>query len=134
MWVGYSEELGLSFGAEVAEAPGSLKMEGWTWALDNWTQDSDITLEVSGGSPEEFMFNLSEEVDLTKVGKLVEESKQRLKDEKGIKGVLELVSINAPDDADKSKMEYRILVQPEHGGTTFTFTYTLEGQFVEMSY
>ena len=99
-------------------------------------QNSDITIEVPAGTKaSDYMFQLGETISLSKLGALVEQSIQKLKDEKDIKNpILSIAGLNFPDNGDISKAQYVINLQPENGGTTFSFYYTLSGDLIKMDY
>ncbi len=116
--------------------PSSLKMEEWTSLNGDWTQNSEVTLEVSGDAKaEDFMFQLDKIMNLELLGKLVEQSKQKVITEKKIQEVkVETVSMNAPDDGNFNNAKYFITVKPKQGGTTFNFWYNLDGTLDKFDY
>lgn len=132
----YNKSIGNIIGVTVTENPESLKMGQWNLTQDTWTQNQDITIEVpSGTKAADYMFQLGETISLSKLGGLVEQSVQKLKDEKNLKNpILSMASIQFPDNGDVSKAEYLVNLQPENGGTTFSFYYTLSGELVKMDY
>ncbi|MBG6130353.1 hypothetical protein IWQ47_001564 [Aquimarina sp. EL_43] len=132
----YNESLGNSIGVTVTEAPESLQMGEWLLSQDSWRQTSEITLEVPDGSKAaNFMFQLNEKINLSKLGELVEKSSVQLKTEKNIKNsVLHIAFIKFPENGDITKTEYIVMLKPENGGTTFTFNYKLDGSLIEMDY
>lgn len=131
----YVKQVGTIITTTVTKDPSSLKMGSWNFSNSSWSQTADVTLELSGGKAQDFMFNLNEEVDLSKLGELIESSIKKLKEEKDISAaVLSIASIMAPDDGDKSKMNYFIQLKPENGGTDFTFVYNLDGTLEKFDY
>ncbi|WP_160112062.1 hypothetical protein [Aquimarina sp. AU58] len=131
----YVKQVGTIITTTVTKDPSSLKMESWNFSNSSWSQTADVTLELSGGKAQDFMFNLNEEVDLSKLGELVESSIKKLKEEKDIDAaVLNIASIMAPNDGDKLKMNYFIQLKPENGGTDFTFVYNLDGTLEKFDY
>ncbi len=81
------------------------------------------------------MFQLGEKINLSKLGELVQTSIKTLKDEKNIENpILQMAAINFPENGDIVKTEYLVMLQPENGGTTFTFQYRLNGNLIEMNY
>ena len=103
---------------------------------DNWTQNQDITVEVpSGTKAADYMFQLGDKISLSELGHLVETSSKKLKDEKNIENaVLSIASIQFPNTGDFSKASYLINLQPEQGGTTFSFQYALNGTLLNQDY
>ena len=132
----YNKSIGNIVGVTVTENPESLKMGQWNLTQDTWQQNSDITIEVPAGTKaSDYMFQLGETISLSKLGALVEQSIQKLKDEKDIKNpILSIAGLNFPDNGDISKAQYVINLQPENGGTTFSFYYTLSGDLIKMDY
>ena len=81
------------------------------------------------------MFQLDETINLKKLGELVEKSKVQLTKEKYLENPkLHMASIQFPDNGDVSKAEYLVMLQPENGGTTFSFSYTLLGKLIKTDY
>ncbi len=120
----------------VTKAPSSLKMEAWSLFQGRWTQNSEITLELSeGAKAEDFMYTLEKNsVDFDLLGKLVEQSKEKVKNEKNIEVVTELISIAAPNDGNFKNMMYYITTKPKSGGTTFSFWYKMDGSLDKFDY
>lgn len=132
----YNKTIGNIIGVTVTKEPASLKMEQWNATQGNWTQNSNIALEVpSGTQAADFMFQLNETINLPTLGKLVETSIEKLTSEKGLNNpVLQMAYIKFPKNGDTVKTEYVISLTPENGGTTFTFRYKLNGELIEMDY
>lgn len=119
---------------QVTKDPSSLKLEGWNYIQGSWKQQSEITLELSGGKPEDFMFSLSE-LNISKIGELVEASKKKVSEEKQINDlVIDVVSVNTPKRADKSETNITIFLKPKNGGTCFKFYYTMQGDLKSFDY
>lgn len=132
----YDKSIGNMISVTATEDPESMKMGEWTLAQNNWNQTSELTLEVPEGTKAaDFMYQLDEKINLTKLGELVEKSSQQLKDEKNLKNpTLYNAYINFPRRGGVSKMEYSINLKPENGGTTFSFYYKLDGELRKMDY
>lgn len=132
----YNASIGNIVGVTVTEAPESLKMGQWNLTQDNWTQNQDITIEVPAGTkPADYMFQLGNKISLSELGHLVEKSVKKLKDEKNVDhAVLSIASIQFPNNGDMSKAEYLVNLQPEQGGTTFSFQYALNGELLNLDY
>ena len=128
----YNKSIGNIVTVTVTEAPESLKMGQWNSSQDIWKQNSEISLEVPQGSKAaDFMFQLNEKINLTKLGELVEKSNNQLKIEKNIENaVLHTAFVKFPKNGDISKAEYTVMLKPENGGTTFTFSYKLNGELI----
>jgi hypothetical protein len=132
----YNESIGNIIGVTVTENPESLKMGQWNLTQDNWQQNSDITIEVPQGTKAaDYMFQLGNTVSLSKLGSLVEQASQKLKDDKGLKNpTLSIAALNFPNNGNASQAQYAIILKPEHGGTSFQFYYKLNGELIDMDY
>ena len=132
----YNETIGNTINVTVAQDPESMKMEEWNVVQNNWKQSSDIVIEVPQGTKAtDYMYQLGDNINLTKLGGLVETSTQKLKDMKNLKNPkLSIASIKFPKNGDVSKAEYLVTLEPEHGGTAFSFFYTLDGNLIKMDY
>jgi len=132
----YIKGIGNTISTTVTEEPESLKMGQWDLSQNTWTQRSEITLEVPDGTQaKDFMFQLNGTFSLGKLGGLVEKSIQQLKDEKDLDNpILSIASINFPDNGDISEAQYWIKLEPENGGTSFSFYYKLDGELIKMDY
>ncbi|WP_418510555.1 hypothetical protein [Corallibacter sp.] len=132
----HNSTIGNSLNVIVAENPESLKMEEWNMVKNDWQQNSDIAIEVPQGTKAtDYMYQLNNNINLTKLGGLVETSKLKLKKSKNLKNPkLSIASIKFPKNGDISKAEYLVTLEPEHGGTTFSFFYTLDGNLIKIDY
>ena len=132
----YDKSIGNMINLTVTDAPESLKMEQWNSAQGIWKQSSEIVLEVPQGTKAaDFMFQLDDQINLTKLGELVEKSIEQLTNEKDIKNpALDMAFIKFPKNGDASKAEYSVKLEPEYGGTSFTFYYKISGELIKMDY
>lgn len=132
----YNESIGNSIVTTVTDDPESLKMGQWTYSLGNWNQTSEVTLEIPDGTKAaDFMFQLDKKISLEKLGELAEKSKDRLKAEKAIDNPrLEMAFVKYPKNGDIKNAEYIVKLQPENGGTSYTFSCQLDGTFIKMDY
>ncbi|MCH2231966.1 MAG: hypothetical protein MK105_16640 [Crocinitomicaceae bacterium] len=130
------ESMGTSLNVTVTDDPASLTMGEWHNGLGSWEQTSEISLEVPEGTQAvDFMYQLNDQFSLTKLGGLVEESIKSLKTEKKIDNpVMSMAYIKFPDNGDVAKAEYVVQLNPENGGTSFTYSYSLEGELNDMNY
>lgn len=130
------ESIGNIVGVTVTDDPASLKMGQWNQIQGNWEQNQDITIEIPEGTEaKDFMFQLGEMVSLAKLGELIETAKTQLTKEKQIENPkFHVASVQYPDNGDVSKAEYLVMLQPENGGTTFSFQYKLNGEFIRVDY
>ncbi|WP_146052864.1 hypothetical protein [Aquimarina sp. I32.4] len=134
--IAYNKSIGNMIGVTVTKAPESLKMGQWNLSQGNWTQNSEISLEVPEGTKAvDFMFQLNEKINLSKLGELVESSCKQLKEEKSIENpTLSMAQIKFPKNGDITKTEYVVIIIPENGGTNFIFSYELNGDFIGLNY
>ena len=130
----YNQSIGNITNVIVTKAPETLKMEQWTNSMNNWTQTSDITIEIPNGTKAtDFMFQLGRTVSLEKLSELVANSKEKLTSEKQIDSPkLHMAFIKYPDNGQVNEAEYIVMLQPKNGGTTFTFSYKLDGTLLKM--
>ncbi len=132
--VSYDKPTGLSFSVTATRDSSSYELEEWNWVTGTWTQTSEVALEITGGKPQDFMFNLVNDVSITKMAELVALSKKKVKDKKNIETVLNLISVSSSMDGDKSKMQYFLQLKPVTGGTSFNFYYDLKGTLKKFDY
>jgi len=132
----YIEGIGNTVNTTVTDDPESLKMGQWSLSQGTWTEQSEITLEVPEGTKAtDFMFQLNESINLSKLGGLVEKSMEELTAKKNIENpILSVAFVKFPKNGDVSKTEYTVRLEPENGGTSFTFIYKLNGELIEMDY
>jgi len=132
----YIKGYGNSIDVTVTEAPESLKMGQWNQPQNSWKQTSEITIELPEGTKAaDFMFQLNDKISLKKLGELIEKASEQLTTEKDIENpMLNIAYIDFPDNGDISKAEYYISLEPENGGTKFSFRYTLNGELIKMDY
>ncbi len=132
----YIKGIGNVISATVTDDPESLKMGQWNLSQNTWKQNSEITLEVPQGSKaSDFMFQLNDKINLTKLGELVEKSSKQLTAEKSIENpMLSIAFIKFPKNGDISKTEYTVKLEPENGGTSFTFFYKVNGDLIKLNY
>ena len=132
----YIKGIGITVSTTVTDDPESLKMGQWDFAQSSWSQRSEVSLEVPNGTKAaDFMFQLNENINLSKLGELVEQSKKQLTAEKNLENpILSNAFIKFPKNGDISKTEYAISLKPENGGTTFSFYYKLNGELIKMDY
>lgn len=130
----YNKSIGNIISVTVTDNPESLKMGQWNSTQGSWKQSSEISLEVPKGSKAaDFMFQLNDKINLTKLGELVEKSSKQLTAEKSIENpTLHMAFVKFPKNGDIAKTEYTVMLKPENGGTTFTFSYKLNGDLIKM--
>ncbi|WP_430412281.1 hypothetical protein [Kordia sp.] len=132
----YDKTIGNIVTITVTKDPNSLKMGQWNLTQGVWKQNSEISLEVPKGTKAaDFMYQLNDQINLTKLGTYIEQAKKQLQNEKSLKNPsLSIAAIIFPKNGDISKTEYSISLKPENGGTTFQFYYTLNGELRKMEY
>jgi hypothetical protein len=81
------------------------------------------------------MYKLTGYITLEKLEELIEKAKTHLAKEKGIKeSKLALAAIKYPEVAEGAEAEFLINLEPDTGGTTFSYLYNLSGELIEMDY
>ena len=101
-----------------------------------WQDKAEITMEIEDGVMSDFLFTL-DEVDLNKVPGLVKDAKEKVKNEKKIDDVKATsVNITMPRRvSDKMKdLNYTVSVEPKNGGTSFSVSYDLSGNYINIVY
>ena len=74
------------------------------------------------------MFQLDKIINFNIIGRIVEESKIKILNEKGIEEVrVDNIFIKVPADGNFDKMKYFITISPKDGGTDFNFWYKMDG-------
>ena len=111
-------------------------MTEWNYANGSWDQISDVTLELSSSAKaEDFMFQLNKVIDFDIMGKIVEDSKKKVIEEKGVADVrVKNIYIKAPNNGDFNSMKYFITISPKNGGTNFNFWYKMDGTLDKFDY
>jgi hypothetical protein len=101
----YNKSIGNIIGVTVTENPETLQMAQWNNTQDNWTQNSDIAVEIPEGTKAaDFMFQLNETINLKKLGELVEQSKAQLTKEKNVENPkLHIASIQFPAEGSSEE-------------------------------
>ncbi|WP_178985081.1 hypothetical protein [Winogradskyella helgolandensis] len=132
----HNKSIGNIIGVTVTEDPSSLKMEQWNQTQSVWSQNQQISLEVPQGTKaEDYMFQLDDNINLKTLGELAEKASNQLTADKKLENpTLSMAFVKFPKNGDVSKTEYTIMLKPEHGGTTFTFSYDLSGNLIKMDY
>lgn len=133
----YNASIGNSISLTVTENPASLKMSEYVYSNHtSWKQTSEISLEVPEGTKAaDYMFQLSDTINLKKLGELIEVSSIKLTKEKNIDHpALDMAFIKFPKNGDISKAQYVVKLEPESGGTSFTFYHKLNGDLIKMDY
>lgn len=131
-----NSDYGSFVGVTQTDDPKSLKMTGWNYVNGNWNQTTDVTLELpSNANVEDFMFQLDKIIDFDIMGRVVQESKNKIVNEKGIKDIkVENIFIKAPRNGDLKEMKYFITISPKAGGTDFNFWYNMDGTLDKFDY
>jgi hypothetical protein len=135
--ISYDKSVGNMISLTVTEKPESLKMGAYVYSSHtNWQQNSEITLEVPDGTAaKDFMFQLNDKINLKKLGELVEVSGKKLTAEKDIENpAFEMAFVKFPKNGDITEAEYVVKLEPENGGTSFSFFYKLDGELIKMNY
>jgi len=134
--ISYNSSIGNIINVTVTEKPESLKMGEWTFSNDNWVETSELSLELPEGTKAtDFMFQLNEDINLSKLGELVVKSCNELITQKKLDNpVLYMASVKSPNNGGIASAGYLVMLKPETGGTTFTFNYKLNGELIEMDY
>jgi hypothetical protein len=133
----YIESIGNVYTATLSKDINSNKWEEYDVTNNLWKKKSDITIE-SELSPSEFLLT-TKDFDLIKLIPLIEQSKDKVIKEKGIKEVvttLVSVSINEKRKYKNKFDDMMILIEiaPKSGGTNFSCFYDINGKLTDFSY
>ena len=134
--ISYNSSIGNIINVTVTEKPESLKMGEWIFSNGSWVETSEVSLELPEGTKAtDFMFQLNEDINLSKLGELVVKSCNELITEKKLENpALHMAFVKFPDNGNIASAEYLVMLKPETGGTTFTFNYKLNGELINMDY
>ena len=83
----YDKSVGNMIGLTVTDAPETLKTGAYIFSKHtSCKQNSDVALEIPKGTKAaDFMYQLNDKINLTKLGELIEKSKKQLAVEKSLK-------------------------------------------------
>lgn len=123
--ISYSKKTGNRINLTVTKNPQLSKIEEWNNIKGNWNQYSEISFETPKGmKASDFMFQLDKNINLKRIGQLIELSKKSLKEEQHIKNsFLDLTFIKFPKNGDLSKTEFIVQLKQENNNTIFSFNY-----------
>lgn len=110
--------------------PNSLKQEQWSQFHGFWDKKADITLSIQGAEPKSFMFQLDKEASLSKLGELMELSKQKLTTEKGAddsRVILAQIKASNQMNTKAEGIYYSISLESKKKGKSYNFVYNLDG-------
>lgn len=103
---------------------------------NKWQDIANITMEITGGEPKDFMFTL-DEIHLENLPAMIAEAKQKLADEKDLKETkVSNIAIIMPDEIKDrlNDLIFNIAMQPKNGGATFNFYYKTNGELKDFRY
>jgi len=116
--------------------PSSLRQERWVKSGGIWEQAANITMEIKGGKPSDYMFRLNKEIDLSRLGGFVETTKKKLQDEKKINDAtlkLAIVSTNTTILNKAEKINYTVIYSTPDNNT-YSITYNSKGDILNSNY
>jgi len=137
LYISHDTSIGNMINLTVTDAPESLKMGTYVFSQHtSWKQDSEVTIEVPEGTKAaDYMFQLNDKINLETLGDLVQQSRQKLTEDKSIDNpAFKMAMVKFPKNGDIKRAEYVVKLEPEHGGTSFNFYYTLNGDLINMNY
>lgn len=133
----YVKGIGNTISATGTQQPQDKKLLHKLHANNGWEAVSEVTLEVSGGAqPGDFMFTLDGVDQLKSVPAMVKEAIQKIKKEKDLDVVAELVSVVFPSrvQGPEDPLSFNVNLEPENGGTSFVVIFDRQGKFQRMVY
>lgn len=104
--------------------PDLLKMQGWKHQKNTWKQFSEVNLELKTGEIKDYMFQLGNEINLTKVNQIKENIP--LKEP----FYLSKVKIISPNNGDTSKLQYQVQVRKKATDKKLKFNFDKDGYLI----
>ncbi|WP_344924475.1 hypothetical protein [Aquimarina addita] len=122
-------EYGMEINLLVTDNPYSFAMEGWNYKNGDWQMVSEVQLELGKGNIENYMYNLHSEVNIVKLGFLVNLCIERTKEDGFKNPIPTKISITSPNKGDKSRMNY--VIRLEANNKKISYIYSLEGDLID---
>lgn len=116
--------------------PTSLKQEQWLrYSGGEWEKQADVSFTAEGADPKLFMFQLNKEVSLSKMGDLLQTSKDQLLKEKNIKEpalIAASIKSNNKMNSKETGIFYYLTLQDPASKMGYNFVYDLKGKSMEL--
>ncbi len=125
--------IGSEEGVMVTETkdPASLKQEQWLrYGGGEWEKQADVSFTAEGGDPKLFMFQLNKEVSLSKMGDLLQTSKDQLLKEKNVTDPAVIqASVKSYNkmNSKETGIFYYITLRDKSSQKDYNFVYDLKG-------
>lgn len=112
--------------------PSSMKQEQWLrYSGGEWEKQADVSFTAEGANPKLFMFQLNKDASLSKMGDLLQTSKDELLKEKNIKEpVLTAASIRSNNkmNSKETGIFYYFTLHDPSAQKDYNFVYDLKGK------
>ncbi len=115
---------------EVTKDPNSFKQEQWIQFHGFWEKKANVTVTVRGAEPRSFMFQLGKEVHLSRLGELMQQSRETLERERGVQEPQVLTAQVKSGNQMNTKEEgiyYSITIRGKNDQKNYNFVYNLDG-------
>ncbi len=113
----------------VTDNPYSYKMSGWNYKNGVWNKITEVVLELRRGNIKNYLYSLQNEVNILKMGFLVEESLNYAFENNNKNIELNSIEILSPNKGGVSKRGYVVLLSSK--STKIKYHYNLEGYLIK---
>ncbi len=113
----------------VTDNPYSYKMSGWNYKNGEWNKITEVILELGKGDIKNYLYSLQDEINILKMGFLVEESLSYTFENNSKDIELNSIEILSPNKGGVSKRGYVVLLSSKN--TKIKHHYNLEGALVK---
>jgi len=133
----FDERMGNTVLVKVSRNIEDNNIEEWFFMNENWKKEAESKLELDDKKSSDFLFSLKDDYDLSILLGLVNESKEKVKEELKVKKVV-CKSVNLimrRDSASANKMDdliTQVAIEPEAGGATYNLSYDATGKYLDM--
>ncbi len=113
----------------VTKNPYSYKMNGWSYKNGVWNKRTEVHLELRKGNIKNYLYSLQENVNIVKMGFLVEESLHYVLENDSIDIELKGIEVVSPNRGKRSKSGYVVYFSTKN--TEIKHYYNLDGELVK---
>lgn len=120
---------------EQTNDPASLTQRQWIKLGEDWQKSAEITIRLDGGKPQDYMFQLGNEVDLALLGNLIADARHRI-EEKGVSDAkVRLASVNSSTKMNRKEegITYTVALKSPSANKDYSFIYNLDGSLKQFN-